>query len=56
LANIVQRYSLLTKRNVFIEKSEDYFKVKLPMLVDKPNIVSEKQDDDLKLIRKHRRE
>ncbi|WES96388.1 2TM domain-containing protein [Chryseobacterium arthrosphaerae] len=46
LANIVQRYSLLTKRNVFIEKSEDYFKVKLPMLASKPNIVSIKPDDD----------
>lgn len=32
LSNIVQRYALLTKRNVFIEKSEDYFKVKLPIL------------------------
>jgi len=40
LANIVQRYSLLTKKNVFIEKSEDYFKVKLPILSEKPNIVS----------------
>ena len=39
LANIVQRYSLLTKKNVFIEKSEDYFKVKLPVLSEKPNIV-----------------
>ncbi|HPZ26359.1 MAG TPA: histidine kinase, partial [Kaistella sp.] len=28
LSNIVQRYSLITNRNVFIEKSEDYFKVK----------------------------
>lgn len=37
LANIVQRYSLLTKKNVFIEKSEDYFKVKLPILAEKPN-------------------
>lgn len=37
LANIVQRYSLLTKKNVFIEKSEDYFKVKLPILSEKPN-------------------
>ncbi|MGO4709824.1 histidine kinase [Chryseobacterium sp. 2TAF14] len=37
LANIVQRYSLLTKKNVFIEKSEDYFKVKLPVLSEKPN-------------------
>ncbi|REC55819.1 histidine kinase [Chryseobacterium piscium] len=42
LANIVQRYALLTKENVFIEKSEDYFKVKLPILFGKPKIVSEK--------------
>jgi two-component system, LytTR family, sensor kinase len=40
LANIVQRYSLLTKKNVFIEKSEDYFKVKLPILSEKPNTAS----------------
>jgi sensor histidine kinase YesM len=40
LSNIVQRYSLLTKKNVFIEKSEDYFKVKLPILSEKPNIVN----------------
>ncbi|OBW42883.1 Sensor histidine kinase YpdA [Chryseobacterium sp. MOF25P] len=47
LANIVQRYSLLTKKNVFIEKSEDYFKVRLPMLNDRPTVekVSEKNDD-----------
>ncbi len=35
LSNIVQRYSLITNRNVFIEKSEDYFKVKLPILTQK---------------------
>lgn len=52
LSNIVQRYSLLTKRNVFIEKSEDYFKVKLPMLADKPNIVSTKPNDDYKAYKK----
>ncbi|WBV59303.1 2TM domain-containing protein [Chryseobacterium camelliae] len=46
LANIVQRYSLLTKRNVFIEKSEDYFKVKLPMLLDKPNTIRIKNDSE----------
>ncbi|MCJ7933999.1 MAG: 2TM domain-containing protein [Chryseobacterium sp.] len=46
LANIVQRYSLLTKRNVFIEKSDDYFKVKLPMLSAKPNVVNVKPDDE----------
>lgn len=46
LSNIVQRYALLTKRNVFIEKSEDYFKVKLPVLESKPNTVSVKTMDD----------
>ncbi len=46
LANIVQRYSLLTTRNVFVEKSEDYFKVKLPVLSVKPNVVSEKTNDE----------
>lgn len=45
LANIVQRYALLTKKNVFIEKSEDYFKVKLPVLSAKPNVVTEKTSD-----------
>ncbi len=45
LANIVQRYALLTKRNVFIEKSADYFKVKLPVLAVKPNAVSIQPED-----------
>ena len=45
LSNIVQRYALLTKRNVFIEKSGDYFKVKLPVLVSKPNEVNIKSED-----------
>ncbi|WP_042722860.1 2TM domain-containing protein [Flavobacterium sp. B17] len=47
LSNIVQRYSLLTKKNVFIEKSEDYFKVKLPVISSKLNItnaITEDQD------------
>jgi two-component system LytT family sensor kinase len=35
LANIVQRYSLLTKQNVFIEKSSVFFKVKIPILTTK---------------------
>ena len=35
LANIVQRYSLLTDENVFIEKSEQTFKVKIPILTEK---------------------
>ena len=52
LANIVQRYALLTKRNVFIEKSEDYFKVKLPILSDKPNIVNIITEDNDKAYEK----
>jgi len=35
LANIVQRYALLTKDNVFIEKTEQTFKVKMPILIEK---------------------
>ena len=35
LANIVQRYALLTKENVFIEKTEQTFKVKIPILTEK---------------------
>lgn len=46
LANIVQRYALLTKKNVFIEKSEDYFKVKVPILISKPNNTSVKTEDE----------
>lgn len=34
LSNIVQRYHLLTKKNVFVEKDKSYFKVKIPMLSD----------------------
>lgn len=37
LANIVSRYSLLTDRNVFVEKSENFFRVKLPVLTEKIN-------------------
>ncbi|SEM97891.1 Histidine kinase [Chryseobacterium taichungense] len=48
LSNIVQRYALLTKRNVFIEKSEDYFKVKLPILSAKPQEINIKIDDENK--------
>lgn len=35
LSNIVQRYSLLTKTNVFIEKSNEFFRVKIPILIQK---------------------
>lgn len=46
LANIVQRYALLTRKNVFIEKSEDYFKVKVPILVNKPNNINVQDEDE----------
>lgn len=35
LSNIVQRYALLTSENVFIEKSADFFRVKIPILTQK---------------------
>ena len=35
LSNIVQRYSLLSKQNVFIEKSTEFFRVKIPILTQK---------------------
>lgn len=47
LANIVSRYNLLTDRNVFIEKSEAFFRVKLPILKEKikaMNIFSPSQE------------
>lgn len=40
LSNIVQRYALITDRNVFIEKSDDNFKVKIPLLTEKINIMT----------------
>lgn len=40
LSNIVQRYALITDRNVFIEKSEQNFKVKIPLLTEKLNIMT----------------
>jgi sensor histidine kinase YesM len=35
LANIVQRYYLLTNKNVFVEKTDQYFRVKIPILTEK---------------------
>ncbi|MCC2591150.1 2TM domain-containing protein [Chryseobacterium sp. MFBS3-17] len=35
LSNIVQRYALLTGQHVFIEKSDDFFRVKIPILKEK---------------------
>lgn len=40
LANIVQRYNLLTQRNVFIEKDPSFFKVKIPILKEKVTLLS----------------
>lgn len=40
LSNIVQRYALITDRNVFIEKSEHNFKVKIPLLTEKINLMT----------------
>ena len=40
LANIVSRYNLLTERNVFVEKSEAFFRVKLPILTEKLNPIN----------------
>lgn len=40
LSNIVQRYSLLTKENVAIENSEEKFRVKIPMLIEKISIMN----------------
>jgi len=39
LPNIVQRYKLLTQRNVLIEKTEKTFKVQIPILTEKINIM-----------------
>jgi len=40
LSNIVQRYALLTDKNVYIEQSEDYFKVKIPLLTQHKNSIT----------------
>ncbi|MDH6251630.1 two-component system LytT family sensor kinase [Chryseobacterium sp. H1D6B] len=55
LANIVQRYSLLTKRNVFIEKSKDYFKVKLPILSERPHLMTASPETEDKAYKRARR-
>lgn len=46
LANIVQRYSLMTDRNVFVEKSDAHFKVKIPMLTEKATIMNQQNNTD----------
>lgn len=46
LANIVQRYSLLTKNNVFIEKSNEFFRVKIPILTQKITAMNNQQSEE----------
>lgn len=46
LSNIVQRYSLLTKQNVFIEKSADFFRVKIPVLTQKITAMTTQPSDE----------
>lgn len=45
LSNIVQRYAIITKENVYIEKSEEYFKVKIPILNEKTTVMQESRID-----------
>src|SRR5690606_12462966 len=46
LSNIVQRYSLLTQQNVFIEKSTDFFRVKIPILTQKITAMNTQPSDE----------
>ncbi|MCL1673124.1 2TM domain-containing protein [Elizabethkingia ursingii] len=46
LSNIVQRYNLLTKRNVFIESDEESFSVKIPILTRKNNTMQVNYEND----------
>ncbi|PKP26337.1 MAG: histidine kinase [Bacteroidetes bacterium HGW-Bacteroidetes-2] len=39
LQNIVNRYGIITKRNVFIEQNEKVFKVKIPILTKQINVM-----------------
>lgn len=48
LANIVQRYSLLTKQNVYIEKSTEFFRVKIPVLTQKISAMTTQYSDESK--------
>jgi sensor histidine kinase YesM len=45
ISNIAYRYSMLTKENVSIEKTEKLFKIKIPLLTEKRNIMEEKKQD-----------
>jgi len=43
LQNIVNRYAILTKRNVFVEESNEYFRVKIPILTKQIEIMDNSQ-------------
>lgn len=48
LSNIVSRYALLTDRNVFIEKSEHSYRIKIPVLTQKlKNMELQKNPENL---------
>lgn len=40
LQNIVNRYAILTKRNVFVEETNEYFRVKIPVLTKQIEIMN----------------
>ena len=44
LSNIVQRYSMLTQKNMYIEKSNEFFKVKIPVLNEKKSTMETKSN------------
>ncbi|WP_297983953.1 2TM domain-containing protein [uncultured Chryseobacterium sp.] len=52
LSNIVQRYSLITDRNVYIEKSEQHFKVKVPILSQKITAMNTQNNQEIKAYEK----
>src|SRR5690606_5855065 len=43
LQNIVNRYAILTKRNVFVEETNEHFKVKIPVLTKQIEIMDNSQ-------------
>lgn len=52
LSNIVQRYALITDRNVFIEKSEQHFKVKVPILSQKITAMNTQNNQEIQAYEK----
>lgn len=52
LSNIVQRYALITDRNVYIEKSEQHFKVKVPILSQKITAMNTQNNQEIQAYEK----